>query len=250
MYTNKAHTYDLLYNKWKRYDKEAQVIEAIIGKHLSGTRLSLLEAACGTGNYLQKFSATKYDRFGFDLHDGMVQIAQEKLPQCTIWQADMMLFEQANTQYDVILCLFGSIGYLQNCDNLTKAFVQFAKHVKPNGIVLVEPFLHPKLFKPNGLYMDTYDGEAIKICRMGTSALGANVHECKLSFAFQLGTKEQNVVHLDSWQEEHVMGLFDEEQVMACAKQAGFAHVSYLPEDELKAMEPESRIRGLYVMRK
>ena len=45
----------------------------------------------------------------------------------------------ADRAYDVVLCLFSSIGYVKTKSNLNRAVKCMANHLTPGGILLIEP---------------------------------------------------------------------------------------------------------------
>jgi hypothetical protein len=65
------------------------------------------------------------------------------MPNGTFSVADMRSFE-LNKKYDAVQCLFSSIGYLTQGDDVVRALECFARHVTEDGIVVVEPWLAPQ----------------------------------------------------------------------------------------------------------
>jgi trans-aconitate methyltransferase len=64
----------------------------------------------------------KFSNQGFTL----VEAAKKRLPEANIFQADMVDFNTGK-QYDAVLCVFSSIGYLKTKENLDKSIVNLAK---------------------------------------------------------------------------------------------------------------------------
>jgi len=52
-------------------------------------------------------------------------------------------------QYDVVMCLFSSIGYLKTVDRVLRAFVCFRQHLLQGGLVVVEPWLDSQRLSRN-----------------------------------------------------------------------------------------------------
>ena len=46
-------------------------------------------------------------------------------------------------RFDVIICLFSSIGYAKTLNRLQKTLTNLARHLRPDGIVVIEPFFSP-----------------------------------------------------------------------------------------------------------
>ena len=104
-----TNLYDRIYH-WKDYVSEAETVrQALSGLGVTeGARV--VEAACGTGSYLEQLRRW-YDVSGFDIDASMVALAQGKLPDLTVWQADMVDFD-LDEPAAAIVCLFSSIGYV------------------------------------------------------------------------------------------------------------------------------------------
>ena len=43
-------------------------------------------------------------------------------------------------RFDVITCLFSTIGYVKTYQNLAKTLRNFADHLRPGGLLLIEPW--------------------------------------------------------------------------------------------------------------
>ena len=67
-------------------------------------------------DYLSKY----YKVEGIDLDANMLTVARRKHPKIRFHQGDMTSFN-LRRQFDVITCLFSSIGYAKTKSNLSKA---------------------------------------------------------------------------------------------------------------------------------
>ena len=52
------------------------------------------------------------------------------------------------TTYDAVTCLFGAIGYVRTVDRMNRAVACMARHVKPGGVLIVDPWITPDAWKP------------------------------------------------------------------------------------------------------
>lgn len=138
IHDRRAELYDRVY-AWKDYASEAARLRETLSTLGVGPGSRVLEAACGTGNYLVHFK-DHYEASGFDLHQGMLTQARRKLPDTTLWTADMRDL-QVDAPYDALLCLFSSIGYLLDEASLAAAARCFAAALRPGGALVVEPWL-------------------------------------------------------------------------------------------------------------
>lgn len=74
-------------------------------------------------------------------------------------------------QYDAIISLFSAIGYLTAPGELAAALKAMAEHLKPGGVVVIEPWFTKEAFTAGHIHMTTYDGPDVKIARMGESSI-------------------------------------------------------------------------------
>ena len=131
MFDRTAHLYDLLYS-FKDYDAEsATLVELIRSRHADAT--SLLDVACGTGRHLELLRASFPDVAGVDIEPGLLEVARTRLPGVPFTNADMRTFDLGRT-FDAVTCLFSSIGYLADLDELSTAVRRMAAHLAPGGV--------------------------------------------------------------------------------------------------------------------
>ena len=71
----------------------------------------MLEAACGTGSFLEHLKDT-YDVSGFDVSEGMVEQTRAKLPGVPVFQADMADFT-LDTPVDAVIWPIGNSNPLR-----------------------------------------------------------------------------------------------------------------------------------------
>lgn len=135
-----AQYYDRIY-AFKDYAAETKRLLQIIRSSLSSDGNRLLDMACGTGAHLEHL-ATHFEIEGADLSDGMLAVACERLPGVPLHLADMTDFD-LGSQYDVVTCLFSSIGHVETVDRLGRAAPCLARHLAPGGVLIIEPWFTP-----------------------------------------------------------------------------------------------------------
>ena len=231
MFNESAHLYDLIYRHIKNYGEETGKIVQWIEKEHPPAR-TILDVGCGTGEHaLGLASNYGYAVDGIDIEPAFVEIAHHKNPQGLFTQADMMDFT-IDKSYDVILCLFSSIGYVKTLENVEKSLLNFRDHMSADGILLLEPWIEPQHFDGGRVYMHTCDSDEIKICRMSHSKVKDRISE--LYFEYLIGDQD-GIKRLN---ETHELGLFTREEMEDCFKKAGFT---------VKYDEAGLTGRGLYV---
>ncbi|MDZ4765914.1 MAG: class I SAM-dependent methyltransferase [Chloroflexota bacterium] len=131
------YTRSAAFYSWKHYADEADKLRALIQRHKRAPRNALLDVACGTAIHTQLL-ASDFAVAGVDLDPGMIAVARRRLPNVTFYQADLVDFDLA-AHFDVIACLFSSIGYVRTRDRLFAAIANMARHLNAGGVLLIEP---------------------------------------------------------------------------------------------------------------
>ena len=211
-YGKAAKYYDLIYS-FKDYDVEAAKIREVIQREHSGAR-SILDVACGTGEHAKRL-ARNFSVDGLDIEPEFVKIAQSKLQYGFVTAGDMRNFKLAR-KYDVVQCLFSSIGYLTRGDDVIAALRCFSEHLLPGGIVIVEPWITPDKFE-GGLpsMAPPVDKADIKICRMHVSERKGNIS--LLNFHYLVATR----LGVERLNESHELALYSVEEMLAFFRAAG-----------------------------
>lgn len=232
MFTESAEFYDLIYS-WKDYPAEAARVAALIRElHPQATRV--LDVACGTGEHARILEAEHgFVVDGLDVNEAFVAVAAGKLGAGRVYRGDMTSFELP-ARYDVILCLFSSIGYVRTLDNVRRTLECFRRHLAPDGVVILEPWLAPDAVTPGRVTVHSSDRDGIAVVRMSYMSVEGSMS--RLHFEYLIG-RPTGIGRLT---EIHEMGLFTVEEMLACFAGAGFA----------ASWEPEGLTgRGLYTGR-
>jgi len=232
MFNKTAEFYDKIYG-FKDYKKETEALVNIIKNHVEIKNQSLLELACGTGihsGYLSEYFAVE----GLDISQEFVDIAGKRNPSSKFYQGDMINFKLVK-KYDIITCLFSSIGYVKTLGNLEKTFENVSEHLKSGGLFVVEPWFTYETWTPGKVHAILIDEPQLKIARMNTSFRDGRLSYFDLHYL--IGTPEGT----EHFAERHELGLFEKEEMIAVFEKTGF-EVVYYPEGITG--------RGLYVGKK
>jgi len=153
-----APYYDAIYQaKGKDYAAEVSWILEALGRHERPSRGRLLDVACGTGEHLRHLRA-HFRAEGCDHSPEMLGVAKQKLPGVPFHHVDMRTMNLGRT-YDVITCLFSSVGYLPDESGLERAMARMAEHLTPQGTLVIEPALTPDRLLPPETQSLTVDGD-------------------------------------------------------------------------------------------
>jgi SAM-dependent methyltransferase len=144
----------------------------------------------------------------------MLEAARERLPEVTFHQADMTDFNLGR-QFDVVTCLFSSIGYVKTLEALVKTVNGMASHLAPGGVFLIEPWFTPETWHPGSVHSLFIDELELKIARFNTS--GAKGRLSFMDFHYLIGTP-QGVEHFT---ERHELGLFTAPEMQAALTGTG-----------------------------
>ena len=214
MFARSQRLYDLVYG-FKDYADEARRLVESIDERRPEAR-SLLDVACGTGKHLAELRDRFADVEGLDLDEGLLAIARERLPEVTFHHADMTSFE-LERRFDVITCLFSSIGYVGTEDRLRAAVAAMAGHLEPGGLLLVEPWLEPQAWKPGHLHLLTVDEPDVKIARATVAGLEGMLSVMEFHYLVVTGDGSEHFT------ERHEAALFTRAEMTRAFEASGLA---------------------------
>jgi len=210
-----ADPYDLFYD-WKDYAAEVERLAVIVAERVAGAR-TLLDVACGTGRHLELLRS-RFVVEGVDLDAGLLAVARERLgPDVPLHRGDMRRFDLGR-EFDVVTCLFSSIGYARTLAGLRRAARAMARHVRRGGLLIIEPWFTPTQFDPQVM------GRAILVERPDLRAVRMNasrIVEGRSVMDFRyLVSRPGGIRHI---REIHDMGLFTDDQYRGALEAAGLA---------------------------
>lgn len=214
MYKDLAKYYDLIYSG-KDYKKEAEAITKIINKTKKTKGKDLLDVACGTGKHDQYFKK-HFNVTGTDVNEEMLKIARKNVKDVTFKKADMLELKLSK-KFDAITCLFSSIGYVKTYANFRKVIKGFAEHLKPGGVVIIEPWITKAKYKAGSPHLDTYEDEKTKVARVSYSGVRGNISV--VDFHFTIAEEDKGLI---SVLDRHELGMFDTDKMLEIMKKEGF----------------------------
>jgi len=217
MFSKTPRYYDKIYAS-KDYQGEAQRLIALIRENLCSEGNHLLDVACGTGHHIE-YLKEHFAVEGLDISEELLEVARQRNPGVLFHQADMIHFELGK-RFDVVTCLFSSIGYVRTIENLRRAVNCMAQHVMPGGVVIIEPWFTPDTWRPRTVHAQFVDEPELKIARINTSYVEGRLSYFDLHYL--IGTPEGT----EHFVEHHEMGLFEQDEMVAAFEGAGLA-VSY-----------------------
>jgi len=219
MFASSAHVYDAVYS-FKDYEAESRRLRELIEERSPGA-VTLLDVACGTGKHLDRLRAW-YQVSGLDLDPQLLEIARERLGGVELHEGDMSSFSLGRT-FDVVTCLFSSIGYVGTVERLDGAVAAMEAHLNPGGVLIVEPWLTPDVWLADRPHLLSVDEPDLKIARMTIS--GREGRLAIMNFEYLIGTP----AGIEAFSERHEAALFTDDEYRQAFAAAGLS-VEHDPE--------------------
>jgi SAM-dependent methyltransferase len=189
--------------------------------------------ACGTGRHLE-YLKDRYDIEGLDLSPKLLAIARQRLPGIRFHHADMTAFDLGKP-FDIVTCLFSSIGYVRTPENLSRAVTCMASHLKPGGLLVIEPWFTPDVWRPGTVHAIFIDEPALKIARINSSFVTGRLSVFDLHYVIGTPVGTEHLV------EHHELGLFTTDEMLAALAAVGL-EVTFEPKGLMG--------RGLFIGRR
>jgi SAM-dependent methyltransferase len=229
-YGELAEAYDVIH-RGKPYAQDARMVLAAARRYARRPLHSLLDVACGSGRHLE-FFARKYVATGLDASPDMLARARRRAPGATLLRGRMESF-RLGRRFDIVTCLFSSIGYTRSVGTLRRTLRNLARHTEPGGVVLVEPWLTPEQFRSGLVTSVRAESDELAVVRMNdTRRVG---HRSVFLFHHLIGRRGTIRYAV----ERHELGLFDRPTMLAAFRAAGLRP---------RYLSPRRSVhRGLYV---
>lgn len=214
-FTPTARVYDVVYGHLD-YAGTADLVEALV-RERNPDATSILDMSCGTGRHLEHWR----DRFeaveGADIDPAMLAVARERLgDDVPLHVADFTDFDLGRV-YDVVTCMFSSIGYAHTPERLDAAVAAMARHLAPGGVLIVEPWLLPHMVQPPYIRSAVAATDEMVVLRTSRHLAPGDEHVTDMEFAYLVTTSAGSELVT----ERHVMGLFTAARYVEAFEQAG-----------------------------
>jgi SAM-dependent methyltransferase len=105
----------------------------------------------------------------------MLEHARERLPDVPLHAGDMRAFGLGR-EFDVVTCLFSAIAQVATVEGLRQAVGSMASHLRPGGMLIIEPWIspeeHPSQGKP---WVEVVEEPGRIVVVMETSTLAGRI---------------------------------------------------------------------------
>ena len=138
-YEKFAYAYDRMmsnvdYMRWSNYLEE-------LFRHYKYRPQKILDLACGTAALTVMMAARGYEMWGLDRAEGMLEIARRKAKDrhldIPFFQGDMRNFD-LQQRFDVVVCIYDSVNYALDEDELASVFRSVSRHLDPSGLFIFD----------------------------------------------------------------------------------------------------------------
>jgi SAM-dependent methyltransferase len=129
----------------KDYAGEAAFLTGTIDRYVPESPeapRTYLDVGCGTGRHLAEFRKEGFKVEGLDISKPHLERARARLgPDVPLTEGNMEDFDLGK-KFDVVSALFAVAGQADGKKGLLNMYKSMARHVKPGGLILVEPWLY------------------------------------------------------------------------------------------------------------
>lgn len=207
-----ADAYDVVHAH-RPYAEEAAAVRKLAARYARRRGRTLLDVACGSGRHIAQF-ARWYACTGVDPSPAMLARARLRVPRAR-WIRGRMESMRLGEEFDVVTCLFSSIGYQRTEAQLRRAVRNLARHVAPGGVLVVEPWLTPGEFRPKSVHHLVAEEGGTAVLRMNSASRRGNVSQFDFHYLVGRGRRVTHAV------EHHELGLFTRGTMEAALRGAG-----------------------------
>lgn len=106
--------------------------------------------------------------------------------------ADMRTFS-LDERFDIVSCLFSAIGHLKTKEELRRTFLNFARHLNPGGVAIVEPWIELSSFRSGMLHFRAHSSPELTVLRLAYST--RERRRSKIHYHFLIGRPNLGIRH-------------------------------------------------------
>ena len=213
-YTTLAKYYDLIFSS-KDYKNEASFIEKIV-KRRNPQSKSILDIGCGTGTHLNLLREKFNILHGVDLSPEIIKEAKRKSSKITYSIGKMANFN-LKRKFDVLISLYSVFNYNLSIEEAKKTLINFRRHLKPNGLIILALYTPTNTEKQISLHMGKKAGvEVVKINEFSTDEK-TNIQTSN----FLVLLKDRNGVDFFT-EPNHKYKIYNVDEFTYLMKKAGF----------------------------
>ena len=214
-YSNMIKYYDYIF--------PAGIDQLRLIKELADKDGKILDAACGTGLYLESLAKEDHKVWGFDIDSGMVEKALGKVKDLTTAHVMVGDFLKMNQMYmdntfDLSYCIGNSLVHLVDLKDIKRALEQFKGILKSNGILLLQTVNYDRILAKDikSLPLIERIEQGIRFERNYKYLIDDNLIE----FAIKLSVEQDSVTHVFS--DTNLLYPLTSKELVNLLKEVGF----------------------------
>jgi SAM-dependent methyltransferase len=232
-YSKMASYYDAIYADIVDYRSNELLLEKIFARHMTERPKSIIDLACGTGNYTFLFADRGFETTGVDLSDEMLQAARAKASGRTnpqFLRMDMRKLE-LESSYDVATALFGGFGYLLSDLEVGAFLAGIGDHLNRDGLLVFEFWQNsavlPGATGPSGQKSwDVADDANRSIVRLSLSKYDSHTNLLDVRFDFYVLDRKTSKL-IDRFSETHLVRTYIISQMRDILGRNGFKSLAF-----------------------
>jgi SAM-dependent methyltransferase len=222
-----AKYYDILYSD-KNYNRECDFIENALLKFSGKKPKKILDIGCGTGNHMTVLLSRGYDVTGIDRSASMVELAENKMRNLSFngrVLVNKMSDFQVDELFDAAICMFASLNYITDTEELARSLANTRKHLKKEALFLFDFWYGPAVLKIEpSARVKIIESNNIKVIRTVTPEM--DTFRSLIKTHYYLVALSGNKV-LDELTETHELRYFFPNELDYFAKQSGLEILNY-----------------------
>jgi SAM-dependent methyltransferase len=151
----------------------------------------------------------------------MLAVARSRFPGVELVEADMAELSLGR-RFDVVTCLFSSIGLVRTPERLDRTIARLRDHVAPGGALLVEPWFTPEQYWVGHVAVNHATSDPLAVTWMYVQERDGDLSRALIHYLVARRGVDATVEHFI---EEFVCGLFTDEQYRDAFRKAGLEPV-------------------------
>ncbi|MDP2360978.1 MAG: class I SAM-dependent methyltransferase [bacterium] len=196
------------YPMWADYTRE------LWRRHGGGRLGSAFDAACGTGRFLAALKEPRLRLAGADGCAAMLEQARRRLPRTVALSCQDLRELAMPGRWDLVTCLYDSLNYLEETDDLRSALARLGALVAPRGLLVFDVCTERNSLSHFNDRQESGRAEEVTWERHSWYDRPARLHHNEFLLEDEQGRR---------WAEAHRQRIYAIEEVEAVAAEAGLS---------------------------
>lgn len=186
VYGRSANYYDDIYRGLVDYEGDVAFLLRIVRRYVGRSPRSLLDLGCGTGTHALLFARRGVQVTGLDASRTMLALARDKAKAAglslRLVHGSMRSFRLPR-RFDLVISMFGAIGYLLTARSLLGCLGSVRRHLVPGGLFIFEYWQTSGVKSGHQSWLDRRTRE-FEILRLSESTLHRRPSRVSMDFRY------------------------------------------------------------------